>query len=507
MENTEPLIIGRGDEFVKLLPNMANRHGLIAGATGTGKTISLKVLAEYFSSICVPVFLSDVKGDLVSLSQEGSLNTFIQDRIETIGLKDFTFEKFPTRLWDVYGESGHPIRTSITEMGPLLLSKLLNLNDVQNGVLNIAFRVADENSWLLLDIKDLRSMLKYLGDNSKEYSLEYGNISTQSIGAIQRSLLRLEDSGGNLFFGEPSLDINDLFANDIDGKGIINILDSQILFQSPQIYSSLLLFLLSELYENLPEVGDLDKPKIVFFFDEAHLLFKDTPKVLLEKIELVVRLIRSKGVSIFFVTQNPKDIPESILSQLGNRVQHALRAYTPKDMEELKKASSSFRPNPNFSTMEAIASLKTGEALVSFLDSKGSPSVVQRTLIRPPKSLIGTISNEKRDAIIANSPMFYKYKDPIDRESAYEIITKKYQELSRDLEAIEKLKKEEEDLKSKEKERLALEKNLAKERRERERARKNNPFNKIAKTTISTLTGDIGRKIARGLLGNVKKMF
>lgn len=507
MENTEPLIIGRGDEFVKLLPNMANRHGLIAGATGTGKTISLKVLAEYFSSICVPVFLSDVKGDLVSLSQEGSLNTFIQDRIETIGLKDFTFEKFPTRLWDVYGESGHPIRTSITEMGPLLLSKLLNLNDVQNGVLNIAFRVADENSWLLLDIKDLRSMLKYLGDNSKEYSLEYGNISTQSIGAIQRSLLRLEDSGGNLFFGEPSLDINDLFANDIDGKGIINILDSQILFQSPQIYSSLLLFLLSELYENLPEVGDLDKPKIVFFFDEAHLLFKDTPKVLLEKIELVVRLIRSKGVSIFFVTQNPKDIPESILSQLGNRVQHALRAYTPKDMEELKKASSSFRPNPKFSTMEAIASLKTGEALVSFLDSKGSPSVVQRTLIRPPKSLIGTISNEKRDAIIANSPMFYKYKDSIDRESAYEIITKKYQELSRDLEAIEKLKKEEEDLKSKEKERLALEKNLAKERRERERARKNNPFNKIAKTTISTLTGDIGRKIARGLLGNVKKMF
>lgn len=500
-------IMGKGEEHVKLLSNMSNRHGLIAGATGTGKTITLKVMAEHFSDIGVPVFVSDVKGDIASLAEAGLNNNKIQERLDYIGLKDYSFQAFPIRLWDVYGKSGHPVRTSITEMGPLLLSKLLNLNDTQNGVLNIAFRVADENGWLLLDIKDLRAMLKYLGDNARDYSLEYGNIAPQSIGAIQRSLLRLEDAGGDLFFGEPSLNIKDLFATDINGKGIINILDSQELFQSPQIYSTLLLWLLSELFEELPEVGDISKPKIVFFFDEAHLLFKDTPKILLERIELVVRLIRSKGVGVFFVTQNPIDIPDTILGQLGNRVQHALRAYSPRDEKAVKSAAETFRSNPNFDTAEVITALKTGEALVSFLDNEGKPNVVQRTLISPPRTFIGTLSGEKRNAIITNSPMFYKYENSIDRESAYEIIGKKYDEISKSLEEAERLKEEQVQTKLKEKERLALEKKQAKEKREREKARKNNPLNKIAKTTISTLTGDIGRKIARGLLGNVKKMF
>ncbi|MDY0235182.1 MAG: DUF853 family protein [Gudongella sp.] len=500
-------IIGKGEGPVELLSNMSNRHGLIAGATGTGKTITLKVLAEHFSDIGVPVFVSDVKGDIASLAEPGVNNIKIQERVDYIGLKDFQFNTFPIRLWDVYGKSGHPVRTSITEMGPLLLSKLLNLNDTQNGVLNIAFRVADENGWLLLDIKDLRAMLKYLGDNAKEYSLEYGNIATQSVGAIQRSLLRLEDAGGDLFFGEPALDIKDLFTTDINGKGIINILDSQELFQSPQIYSTLLLWILSELFEELPEVGDLDKPKMVFFFDEAHLLFKDTPKVLLEKIELVVRLIRSKGVGIFFVTQNPTDIPDSVLGQLGNRIQHALRAYTPRDEKAVRAAADTFRTNPNFDTAEVITNLKTGEALVSFLDDEGKPSIVQRTLIAPPRTLIGTLADDKRAAIISNSPMFYKYDKSIDRESAYEIIGKKYDEISKSLEDAEKLKEKELELKLQEKERVALEKLQAKEKKERDKAKKNNPFNKVAKTTLSTITGDIGRSIARGLLGNVKKFF
>lgn len=507
MDNDNSFIIGKGDDHVKLIPNMCNRHGLIAGATGSGKTITLKVMAEYFSDIGVPIFVSDVKGDIASLAEPGISNVKIQERLDFIGLNKFAFQSYPIRLWDVFGKLGHPVRTSITEMGPLLLSKLLNLNDIQNGVLIIAFRVADDNGWLLLDIKDLRAMLKYLGDNSKEYSLEYGNISSQSIGAIQRSLLRLEDAGGDLFFGEPALDIKDLLTTDINGKGIINILDSQELFKSPQIYSTLLLWILSELFEELPEVGDLDKPKMVFFFDEAHLLFNDTPKVLLEKIELVVRLIRSKGVGIFFVTQNPTDIPDNVLSQLGNRVQHALRAYTPRDQKVVKSAAQSFRLNPNFDTAEAITGLKTGEALVSFLDNEGKPSIVQRTLVSPPRTFIGTLNEEKRSAIIKNSPMFYKYQNSIDRESAYEIIGQKYDEISKSLEEEKILKEAQIKSKLQEKERIALEKIQAKELKERAKAKKNNPFNKIAKTTISTLTGDIGRKIARGLLGNVKKLF
>lgn len=507
MDGNYSFIIGKGEKPVELLSNMSNRHGLIAGATGTGKTITLKVMAEYFSDIGVPVFVADVKGDIASLAEAGINNVKIQDRLDYIGLKEFDFQAFPIRLWDVYGKSGHPVRSSITDMGPVLLSKLLNLNDTQNGVLNIAFRVADEKGWLLLDIKDLRSMLKYLADNSKEYSLEYGNIAASSIGAIQRSLLRLEDSGGNLFFGEPSLEISDLFYTDINGKGVINILDSQELFKSPQIYSTLLLWLLSELFEELPEVGDLDKPKMVFFFDEAHLLFKDTPKILLEKIELVVRLIRSKGIGVFFVTQNPIDIPDNVLSQLGNRVQHALRAYSPRDEKAVKSAAQTFRTNPSFNTAKVISELKTGEALVSFLDNEGKPCIVEKALIAPPRSIIGTLSEEKRKAIITNSPMFYKYENPIDRESAYEIIQKKYNEISEASEQAEKLKEQELLSKLQEKERISVEKMLAKEKKEREKAKKNNPFNKVAKTTMSTITGDLGRSIARGLLGNIKKMF
>ncbi|MGM0397062.1 MAG: helicase HerA-like domain-containing protein, partial [Bacillota bacterium] len=421
--------IGKGDEKVQLLSRMSNRHGLIAGATGTGKTISLKVLAEHFSDIGVPVFLADVKGDLASLAEPGSMNDKLKERIDTIGLEGFSFTSFPVRLWDVYGKLGHPVRTDITEMGPILLARLLDLNEVQTGILHIAFRVADENGWLLVDLKDLRSMLQYLGDNRKEYSLQYGNISPQSIGAIQRSLLTLESQGGDIFFGEPSLEIKDLLMTDIDGKGIVNVLASQDLFNSPRIYSTFLLWLLSELFEQLPEVGDSEKPKIIFFFDEAHLLFNDTPKALLEKIELVVRLIRSKGVGVFFVTQNPADIPDSVLGQLGNRIQHALRAYTPKEQKAIKAAAETFRQNPAFHVEEVITQLKTGEALVSFLDDEGKPSVVEKALIAPPRSVIGTLDPAMRKGIINNSPMFYKYTEAVDEESAYEIIQAKYERI------------------------------------------------------------------------------
>ncbi len=499
--------IGKGDETVQLLSRMSNRHGLIAGATGTGKTISLKVLAEHFSEIGVPVFLADVKGDLASLAEPGSMNDKLQERIDTIGLENFAFGSFPIRLWDVYGILGHPVRTDITEMGPILLSRLLDLNEVQTGILHIAFRVADENGWLLVDLKDLRSMLQYLGDNRQEFSLQYGNIAPQSIGAIQRSLLTLESQGGDVFFGEPSLEIKDLLMTDLNGKGIVNVLAAQDLFNSPRIYSTFLLWLLSELFEQLPEVGDPEKPKIVFFFDEAHLLFNDTPKPLLEKIELVVRLIRSKGVGVFFVTQNPADIPDSVLGQLGNRIQHALRAYTPKDQKAIKAAAETFRQNPKIDVEEAITQLRTGEALVSFLDEDGKPSMVEKALIAPPRSIIGTLDPVKRQAIINNSPMFYKYTEAVDEESAYEIIQAKYERIvaQQQNEEEEKIRKLEE--KEAEKLRKAHEKQLAKEKKEREKARKSNPLYKVGRTAVSTLTGDIGRKIARGLLGNVGSFF
>jgi len=536
MSEVYKFLIGKGENDTVLLSNMANRHGLIAGATGTGKTITLKVMAEQFSSIGVPVFLADVKGDLASLAEPGVMNTKIQERIELLGLEDFNFQSYPTRLWDVFGKLGHPVRTTVSEMGPLLLSRILDLNDTQEGVLSIVFRLADDLDMLLIDLKDLRSMLIYVGENSKDITLEYGNVSTQSIGAIQRSLLRLEDQGGDLFFGEPDLDIGDLMLIDQNGKGFINILAAEQLFNSPTLYSTFLLWMLSELFEQLPEVGDLDKPKIVFFFDEAHLLFDDAPKILMEKIEQVVRLIRSKGVGVFFITQNPIDIPDKILGQLGNRVQHALRAYTPRDEKAVISAAETFRQNPKFKVKDVITELRTGEALVSFLDEEGRPSIVERAMIVPPNSLIGTISEERRLYLINSSPMFQKYNTPIDRESAYELLQMKNKEklAAEDDVQAQKLKdiamKEEEkqriidekalekEAKEQEKVRLAEEKALEKEAKEqekiriahekaKEKARKNNPINKLAKTTVNTVTGDIGRSIARGLLGNIKKMF
>lgn len=492
--------VGKGDKHVELLSNMSNRHGLIAGATGTGKTISLKVLAEHFSKIGVPVFLSDVKGDLASLAEPGTMNSKIQERLDVIGLPDYKLQSYPVRLWDVFGKIGHPIRTDISEMGPVLLSRLLDLNEIQSSILNIVFRIADDKGWLLIDIKDLRAMLQFVGDNAKEYTLQYGNISTRSIGAIQRSLLSLEDAGGDVFFGEPSLEINDLFAQDMDGRGMINILASEELFTSPRIYSTFLLWLLSELFEQLPEVGDPDKPKMVFFFDEAHLLFKDTPKVLMEKIELVVRLIRSKGVGVYFVTQNPIDIPDTVLGQLGNRIQHALRAYTPRDQKAVNTAADTFRQNPKYEVKEVITQLKTGEALVSFLDEDGRPSIVERALIAPPESKIGVIAEEKRTLVINNSPLFYKYDKALDRESAFEIIGKKYDAIKQEAKAEEERLAKEKEIKEREKQRKAEEKRKAAEER-------NNPFSptKVTKSFMSTVTRTLGREIARGILGSIKK--
>ncbi|NMD38728.1 MAG: DUF853 family protein [Christensenellaceae bacterium] len=415
--------VGTSDQPVFMLPQMSNRHGLIAGATGTGKTVTLKLLAESFSDMGVPCFVSDVKGDLAGLAKPGEHSESIQNRLEKCGVSNFNFKPYPTIFWDVYGEKGHPVRATVSEMGPLLLARMLRLNDVQSGVLNILFRIADDEGMLLLDLKDLKAMLAYVGENSRNYTLNYGNVTSASIGAIQRAIGLLEDQSEGKFFGEPAFDIRDWMQLDSNGKGAINILNAEKLFMSPIMYSTFLLWLLSELYETMPEVGDLDKPKMVFFFDEAHLLFNECSKELLEKIELVVRLIRSKGVGVYFITQNPADVPSSILGQLGNRVQHALRAYTPIDQRGVKVAADTFRTNPKFDTAEAITQLKTGEALVSFLDEKGAPSIVERCLILPPQSYIGAIDDELRKAIMEASPFAGVYDQTIDRESAYEILS------------------------------------------------------------------------------------
>jgi DNA helicase HerA-like ATPase len=419
---TEGLLIAKGEKELYLLPRMANRHGLVAGATGTGKTVSLQVMAENFSRIGVPVFMADVKGDLAGISQAGSPTPKIQERIELLRLGDYAFDSCPATLWDVYGEQGHPVRTTVSDMGPLLLARLLNLNDVQSGVLTLVFRIADDSGLLLLDFKDLRAMVQYAGDHAGEFETEYGRVSTASIGAIQRGLLALEEQGANRLFGEPALNLDDLIQTDSRGRGIINILAADKLMMMPRAYSTFLLWLLSELFERLPEVGDLDKPRLVFFFDEAHLLFTDAPQVLLEKIEQVVRLIRSKGVGVFFVTQNPLDIPDVTLSQLGNRVQHALRAFTPRDQKAVKAAAETFRQNPKINVESAIMELATGEALVSFLDEKGMPGVVDRAFVLPPRSQIGPIVPQVRQQLIRQSLLFGHYERAIDRESAYEIL-------------------------------------------------------------------------------------
>ena len=422
--STTLLIARTLEKELYLLPAMANRHGLITGATGTGKTVTLQKLAESLSEIGVPVFMADVKGDLTGVAQEGTASEKLLERLKNIGITDWTPHGNPVVVWDIFGEKGHPVRATVSDLGPLLLARLLNLNDVQSGVLNIIFRIADDQGLLLLDFKDLRAITQYIGDNAKSFQNQYGNISSASVGAIQRGLLTLEQQGAEHFFGEPMLDIKDWMRTDSSGKGIINILSSEKLYQMPKLYAASLLWMLSELYEQLPEAGDLEKPKLVFFFDEAHLLFNDAPQVLLDKIEQVIRLIRSKGVGVWFVSQNPSDIPDNVLGQLGNRVQHALRAFTPKDKKAVKAAAQTMRANPAFDTEAAIQALGTGEALISFLDAKGSPSIVERAMVIAPCSRMGPVTDDERNGLINHSPVYGKYEDEVDRESAFEMLQK-----------------------------------------------------------------------------------
>lgn len=422
------LLIARSDKDLFLVPGMSNRHGLVAGATGTGKTVTLQTMAETFSSIGVPVIMADVKGDLSGIANPAGDNPKIAARIQEMNVQGYKPQGFPVCFWDIYGEQGHPLRTTISEMGPLLLGRLLNLNDVQSGVLTLVFKIADDNDLLLLDMKDLRKILEFVGEHREDYINEYGNISSASIGTIQRGLLGLEEQGADNFFGEPALDIMDFIQTDNKGKGVMNIIAADKLMLSPGLYSTFLLWLLSELFEQLPEAGDLDKPKLVFFFDEAHLLFNEAPRVLLEKIEQVVRLVRSKGVGVYFVTQNPIDIPDTVLGQLGNRVQHALRAFTPRDQKAVRSAAETFRPNPTFKVEDVITELGVGVALVSFLDEMGIPGVVEIAKIVPPQSQIGPITSEERKKIISNSVINGVYEKVMDRESAYEVLEKKFAE-------------------------------------------------------------------------------
>jgi len=419
---TAPLLIARNDHAdLHLMPRMANRHGLITGATGTGKTVTLQTLAERFSAIGVPCFMSDVKGDLSGIARPGGGNAKVAERVAQLGLTEHRQQAFPVTFWDVFGEQGHPLRATISDLGPLLLARMLQLNDTQTGVLNLVFKVADDNGLLLLDLKDLRAMLQYVGENAKTLTTEYGNVSAASIGAIQRGLLALETQGGDRLFGEPMLDVADLMQS-VDGKGVVNILAADKLMHSPKMYGTLLLWLLAELFENLPEVGDLDKPKLVFFFDEAHLLFGDAPPALIDKIEQVVRLIRSKGVGVYFVTQNPADVPDKVLGQLGNRVQHALRAFSPRDQRAVKAAADTMRDNPNLDEATVITELGVGEALVSLLDEKGRPHVVERAYIVPPEAQIGPIDAAQRRQVLRDSLVAGVYDETVDRESAYELL-------------------------------------------------------------------------------------
>ena len=484
--------VATGDKKVYLEPSMANRHGLIAGATGTGKTVTLKVLAEAFSDMGVPTFVADIKGDLTGMCKEGCENKHIRRSIDTMGLEGFDYRSYPVQFWDVYGKDGIPVRTTVSEMGPDLLSRLLGLNDTQSGVLRIIFRVADDKELLLIDLKDLRAMLQYVGDNAKEFKLSYGNVSAQSIGAIQRALLTLEDEGGDAFFGEPSLELADWFEWDGDGRGYMNILECSKLFQKPLLYSTFLLWMLSEIYDMLPEAGDLDKPKLVFFFDEAHLLFDDAPKALVDKVEQVVRLIRSKGVGVWFITQNPTDIPDSVLGQIGNRIQHALRAYTPAEQKALNAAAKSFRINPAFRTIDAIKELGTGEALVSMLDEKGVPSMVERGNILPPHSSMAATDAITLKSVMLSSPYYDKYSKNVDRESAYEIISANNAE-------AEKIAEQEKKEKEKEKEKAKEEKKKTSTKK------KTSLLEKTINSTVTSMGRELGRKIVRGIFGNFFK--
>ena len=505
------------DGPVSIIGKMANRHGLVAGATGTGKTVTLQVMAETFCQAGVPCFMADMKGDLSGISQPGRINGFIEKRMAEFGIENPQFQSCPVRFYDVFGQQGHPLRCTVSQMGPQLLSRILGLNDTQEGVLNIVFRIADERGLLLIDIKDLRSMLNFVQSHASEYSSVYGNIASASVGAIQRSVLTLENEGADLFFGEPSFDIQDLLACE-GGKGVMSVLAADRLMMKPKLYSTFLLWLLSELYSTLPEVGDMELPKLVFFFDEAHMLFDDTPKALTDKIEQVVRLIRSKGVGVYFVTQNPTDIPESILGQLGNRVQHALRAFTPKDQKAVKVAAETFRANPAFDTSEAIMNLGTGEALVSFLDAKGAPGIVQKAKILFPLSQIGAIDESQRSQLIKSSRIFGKYDTPIDRESAFEVLLAQAQEeenaAAAEAEAKTKAGKQGNGLFGKLAKAVvtavtasvaASVGNAVSNKVTGKKTKKGSGTSRVVKNTTSAVTRTVTRELTRSILGNLIK--
>lgn len=484
----------------QLLLKYGNRHGLVTGATGTGKTVTLQILAEGFSNAGVPVFAADIKGDLSGVSMMGEPKDFLQKRADLIKLDPYEFQQFPVVFWDLFGEQGHPIRATVSDMGPLLLSRLMNLTDAQEGVLNIAFRLADEEGLLVLDLKDLQALLANVADRAKELQGRYGNVSRESVGAIQRSLLVLEQQGGANFFGEPALRIANLMRTTPDGRGAINILAADKLMMNPRLYATFLLWLLSELFEELPEIGDPDKPRLVFFFDEAHLLFDDAPKALVDRVEQVVRLIRSKGVGVFFVTQNPLDVPETVLAQLGNRLQHALRAYTPREQKAVKTAADTFRPNPDFDCFKAITQLGTGEALISTLEEKGIPSMVQRTLVRPPAGRLGAISPDERRRVIATSPVAGQYDKPLDRESAYEILQKRAADMQA---AADKVKQQEVAAKEEQKSGggwmdTVLGTGSGSRRRE-------TVAEAAMKSVARSVSSSLGRAIVRGILGSLTR--
>ncbi len=492
MSDSETILIGKSDSIQSLYLKRANRHGLVAGATGTGKTVTLQILAEGFSQAGVPVFASDIKGDLSGISQAIEAKPGLTERAAKTGVPNYTPRGFPTIFWDIFGKQGHPVRATVSEMGPLLLSRLLELNDTQEGVLNIAFKLADDEGLLLLDFEDLRAILSFVGEQSKELTVEYGNVSKQSVGAIQRRLLVLEQQGAENFFGEPALELSDLMRTDPNGMGYINLFAADELMQNPRLYSTFLLWLLSELFEELPEVGDPDKPKLVFFFDEAHLLFDDAPKALVQKVEQVVRLIRSKGVGVYFVTQNPLDVPDEVLGQLGNRVQHALRAYTPRDKKAVSAAATTFRKNPNFDTETVITQLGVGEALVSVLDPKGVPTMVEQTKVRPPESRMGPATDAERKGLLAGSPAAGKYENRIDRESAAEMLKTRAEKAARDAESARNNERE-------------YESRLPKmtKRRPKSRARRESTTQTLVKSATKVATSRLGQQIIRGLLGSI----
>ncbi len=491
------IFLGKSEKREELFLQMANRHGLVTGATGTGKTVTLQILAEGFTSQGVPVFAADVKGDLSGISMEGEPKDFLLERAKKIDFDDYGFEATPTMFWDVFGEEGHPIRTTITEMGPLMLSRLMGLSDAQEGALNIAFKIADQEGLALLDLKDLRALLKDLGDRGREITTEYGNLNAPTIGAIQRRLVVLEEQGGDKFFGEPAFDIKEFMRTTPGGKGYMNVLAADKLINSPQLYATFLLWMMSELFEEMPEVGDPEKPKMVFFFDEAHLLFDEAPPGLLQKIEQTVKLIRSKGVGIYFVTQNPLDVPESVLAQMGNRVQHALRAYTPREQKAVRAAATTFRPNPNFNTEDVITQLGKGEALVSVLDPKGVPTIVERTLIRPPSGRMGPITADERQHLIKNSPVYGIYETAEDRESAYEILTKR---------AAERAQIQAEAQATKEAEKQAKAEARATSSRESATDRFiKNIAGSVGRQIGTTVARSVGNALIRGILGSLTK--